>query len=165
MSKAFLACPQSGCRGSPASWGLPLTPAKLTPLWTALVQLSNLNQAGGAPPRLTLPPQPSTENSEGAKNFGFLKDPLIVNDVFLKKPSRIEALGLVLVLALLLSRLMERAMRSKITEDGSTLQGINYPAASSGVWLQHLRLQHRYGEARTLKLRPKGRGIYPKGIK
>ena len=59
------------------------------------------------------------------KNFGFLKDPLIVNDVFLKKPSRIEALGLVLVLALLLSRLMERAMRSKITEDGSTLQGLN----------------------------------------
>jgi transposase len=35
------------------------------------------------------------------KNFGFLKDSLIVNDVFLKKPSRIEALGLVLVLSLL----------------------------------------------------------------
>jgi transposase len=59
------------------------------------------------------------------KNFGFLKDPLIVNDVFLKKPSRIEALGLVLVLALLLSRLMERAMRSKIIEEGSSLQGLN----------------------------------------
>jgi len=59
------------------------------------------------------------------KNFGFLKDPLIVNDVFLKKPSRIEALGLVLVLALLLSRLMERAMRSKVAEDGVPIQGLN----------------------------------------
>ena len=62
------------------------------------------------------------------KNFGFLKDPLIVNDVFLKKPSRIEALGFVLVLALLLSRLMERAMRSKIKEEGSSLEGLNKTA-------------------------------------
>ena len=59
------------------------------------------------------------------KNFGFLKDPLIVNDVFLKKPSRIEALGLVLVLSLLLSRLMERAMRSKVSEEDLSLQGLN----------------------------------------
>ena len=29
-------------------------------------------------------------------NFGFLKDPLIVNDLFLKKPERIEALGMIL---------------------------------------------------------------------
>jgi len=42
-----------------------------------------------------------------------LKDPLVANDVFLKKPRRIEAMGLVLVVALLLWRLMERAMRQK----------------------------------------------------
>jgi transposase len=47
------------------------------------------------------------------RNFGFLKDPLVANDVFLKKPRRIEAMGLVLVVALLLWRLMERAMRQK----------------------------------------------------
>jgi hypothetical protein len=29
------------------------------------------------------------------RNFSFLKDPLIVNNIFLKKPQRIEALGLV----------------------------------------------------------------------
>jgi hypothetical protein len=29
------------------------------------------------------------------QNFGFLKDPVIVNSLFLKKPERIEALGLV----------------------------------------------------------------------
>jgi transposase len=47
------------------------------------------------------------------RNFGFLKEPLVANDVFLKKPRRIEAMGLVLVVALLLWRLMERAMRQK----------------------------------------------------
>jgi transposase len=59
------------------------------------------------------------------KNFGFLKDPLVVNDTFLKTPSRIEALGLVLVISLLLWRLMERAMRNITTEEGSTLTGWN----------------------------------------
>ena len=32
------------------------------------------------------------------QNYGFLKDPVIVNSLFLKKPERIEALGLVLLL-------------------------------------------------------------------
>jgi transposase len=59
------------------------------------------------------------------KNFGFLKDPLVTNDLFLKTPSRIEALGLILVLALLLWRLMERAMRRKTKEENSTLTGWN----------------------------------------
>jgi transposase len=43
------------------------------------------------------------KNQHGVEqNFAFLKDPLIVNSLFLKKPERIEALGLVLLLALLL---------------------------------------------------------------
>jgi transposase len=45
------------------------------------------------------------------QNFAFLKDPVIVNSLFLKKPERIEALGLVLLLALLLWRLVERTLR------------------------------------------------------
>lgn len=45
------------------------------------------------------------------RNFGFLKDPVFVNALFLKSPKRIEALGLVLVLALMIWRLMEWAMR------------------------------------------------------
>jgi len=51
------------------------------------------------------------------QNFGFLKDPVIVNDLFLKKPERIEALGLVLLIALLIWRLMERSLR-QYTESG-----------------------------------------------
>jgi transposase len=49
------------------------------------------------------------------QNFAFLKDPIMVNSLFLKKPARIEALGLILWLALLLWRLVERALRVPAT--------------------------------------------------
>jgi transposase len=57
------------------------------------------------------------------QNYGFLKDPLIVNSLFLKKPERIEALGLVLLLALLLWRLVERALRVHVETTGKPLIG------------------------------------------
>ena len=47
-------------------------------------------------------------------DFAFLKDPLVVNDIFLKKPQRIDALGMVLVVALMIYRLMERTMRAHL---------------------------------------------------
>jgi transposase len=57
------------------------------------------------------------------QNFGFLKDPLIVNSLFLKKPERIEALGLVLLLALLLWRLVERTLRVHVETTATPLPG------------------------------------------
>ena len=57
------------------------------------------------------------------QNYGFLKDPVIVNSLFLKKPERIEALGLVCLLALLIWRLMERTMRTYIDTTGTPLTG------------------------------------------
>jgi transposase len=57
------------------------------------------------------------------RNFGFLKDDLIVNSLFLKSPARIEALGLVLVLSLMIWRLMERTMRMSLKEKGATITG------------------------------------------
>ncbi len=57
------------------------------------------------------------------QNYGFLKDPVIVNSLFLKKPERIEALGLVLLLALLLWRVMERAMRMHVDTTKMPLTG------------------------------------------
>jgi transposase len=57
------------------------------------------------------------------QNYGFLKDPLIGNSLFLKKPERIEALGLVLLLALLLWRLVERALRVHVETTGKPLTG------------------------------------------
>lgn len=57
------------------------------------------------------------------RNFGFLKDDLIVNSLFLKSPARIEALGLVLVLSLMIWRLMERTMRMFLKEQKTTITG------------------------------------------
>lgn len=57
------------------------------------------------------------------RNFSFLKDPLIVNDLFLKKPERIEVLGAVLLMALLIWNLIEHSLRQYITESGTTLPG------------------------------------------
>jgi transposase len=64
------------------------------------------------------------KNQHGVEqHFAFLKDPLIVNSLFLQKPERIEALGLVLLLALLLWRLVERALRVHVEKTGHTLTG------------------------------------------
>jgi transposase len=45
------------------------------------------------------------------RNFSFLKDPLIVNDLFLKNPERIEVLGAILLIALLIWILIEHCLR------------------------------------------------------
>ena len=57
------------------------------------------------------------------QDFGFLKDPVIVNSVFLKKPERIEVLGLILLTSLLIWRLMERSMRQYVAQTGEKLPG------------------------------------------
>ena len=63
------------------------------------------------------------EQHDIEQNFGFLKDPLIVNSLFLKKPERIEALRLVLLLALLIWRLIERSLRLHVETTGNVLPG------------------------------------------
>src|SRR5262245_386859 len=57
------------------------------------------------------------------QNYGLLQDPVRVNSLFLKKPERIEALGLILLWALLLWRLMERALRTYVDTPGTPLPG------------------------------------------
>ena len=56
-------------------------------------------------------------------NYGFLKDPVMVNSLFLKKPERIEALGRILLLALLLWRLMARTMRTYVNTTSTPVPG------------------------------------------
>lgn len=64
------------------------------------------------------------KNQDGIeKNFGFLKDPVIVNSLFLKSPQRIEVLGLVCLIALLIWRLLERSMREYIKSTGKGITG------------------------------------------
>ncbi|MDP2932985.1 MAG: hypothetical protein Q8N81_02535 [bacterium] len=57
------------------------------------------------------------------QNFGFLKDPVIVNSVFLKKNSRIEVLGMILLISLLIWRLIERSMRLYLKQSQTTITG------------------------------------------
>ena len=59
------------------------------------------------------------------QNFSFLKDPVIVNSLFLEKPERIQALGLVLLLSLLIWRLMERSMRNYVNTTRTKLPGFD----------------------------------------
>jgi transposase len=56
-------------------------------------------------------------------DFAFLKDPLVVNDLFLKKPSRIDVLGMVLIIALMVWRLMERSMRVYVKNEKIDMPG------------------------------------------
>lgn len=62
--------------------------------------------------------QQSIEN-----NFGFLKDDRIVNAIFLKRPERIEVLGLVLLISLLIWRLVEHIMRLELEATDTTVAG------------------------------------------
>jgi len=57
------------------------------------------------------------------RNFSFLKDPVIVNSVFLKKNNRIKVLGLVLLISLLIWRLMQFCMRRFVGQSDNTITG------------------------------------------
>jgi len=90
------------------------------------------------------------------RNFSFLKDPLIVNDLFLKKPERIEALGMILLLSLLIWNLMQRQMRRHLKETGSTIEGLdrrktNRPTSYAMTTKFKNVLILKAGQARILK--------------
>jgi transposase len=56
------------------------------------------------------------------RGFSFLKDPLfLASSVFVKKPSRIVALSLVMVLCLLVYRLAEHRLRDQLAATGQTV--------------------------------------------
>jgi transposase len=56
------------------------------------------------------------------RGFSFLKDPLfLASSVFVKKPSRIVALSLVMVLCLLVYRLAEQRLREQLAATGQTV--------------------------------------------
>ena len=70
------------------------------------------------------------------KNFGFLKDDQIVNALFLKLPERIEALGLILLISLLIWRLIELVMRTELQAREATVPGWdNKPTARPTAYM------------------------------
>ena len=76
------------------------------------------------------------------KNFGFLKDDAIVNALFLKSPERLEALGLVLLIALLIWRLMEFHMRRHLSDTQTQLPGWdNKPTARPSAYMVTIKFK------------------------
>jgi transposase len=97
------------------------------------------------------------------RGFAFLKDPLfLASSVFVKKPERIVALSLVMVLCLLVYRLAEYRLRDQLAASGQTIPSqVNKPTdrptmrwvfqCFEGVDLLHIR--HGPGPAMALVLR------------
>lgn len=57
------------------------------------------------------------------RGFGFLKDPMFFADsVFLKSPQRIEALGLIMALSLLVYKIAEREIRQTLKRTGAKVK-------------------------------------------
>ncbi len=97
---------------------------------------------------------PAYKDQHGMEqNFGFLKDPLMVNSLLLKKPERIEALGRVLLLALLLWRLLERstARRAEDHRDRSR-SGIGDASDRCGAEQSRLRSPASLGTSPARRL-------------
>src|SRR5260370_1555377 len=91
------------------------------------------------------------EQGSVERGFRFLKDPLfLASSVFVKTPERIVALGLIMVLCLLVYRLAEHRLRTRLAETEQTIPDqLNRPTARptmrwvfqcfEGIELLHIR--------------------------
>lgn len=159
--------------GSPATrthyeikWSLSENEAeieRIRKLAGCFVLITNVPKEGGARAMdsagvlRTYKGQYSVEN-----DFSFLKDPLIVNDLFLKTPSRIDVLGMVLIIALMIWRLMERSMRTYVKNTNEPLPGwCNRPTDKPTSFMMSKAIVGitvaRLGRERVLLAEPKER--------
>ena len=76
------------------------------------------------------------------KNFGFLKDPVIVNSIFLKKPHLIEVLRLILLISLLIWRLMKRSMRRHVASAGPITGWKHKPTKKPTAFMMTIKFLH-----------------------
>lgn len=100
------------------------------------------------------------------RGFAFLKDPLfLASSVFVKKPERLVALSLVMVLCLLVYRLAEHRLREQLAATGQTIPSqVNKPTdrptmrwvfqCFEGVDLLHIRHGPAPALALVLRLEP-----------
>jgi transposase len=89
------------------------------------------------------------------QNFSFLKDPLIVNDTFLKKPSRIDALTFILLLSLMIWNLIQNQLRKSPEVSNGQLKNLNKSTTkrpTSYLFMSHLSgiIVLRHGAQRFL---------------
>ncbi len=105
------------------------------------------------------------EQGSVERGFRFLKDPLfLASSVFLKKPERILALSLIMVLCLLVYRLAEHRLRTRLAETGQTVPNqINKPTSTLTMhWIfqcfEGIELLHVHAATHTtsivLRLQP-----------
>jgi hypothetical protein len=95
------------------------------------VRLTKVPTAGEMAPRAGDVGRADQEPQGLEQNLGCLQDPRMVNRLFLKKPARIDALGLVFLWALLLGRLRERALRLHVETPGHIFPGWDQPETTS----------------------------------
>jgi transposase len=100
------------------------------------------------------------------QNFSFLKEPLIGNDTFLKKPSRIDALTFILLVSLMIWNLIQRELRNSAEVRSGELNDLNKrPTRRPTGYLMMCQLSGtiilKYGNQRLL---PRN-GIRPQGLK
>jgi transposase len=105
------------------------------------------------------------EQGSVERGFRFLKDPLfLASSVFVKKPERIVALSLIMVLALLVYRLAEHRLREQLEATGQTIPNqVNKPTTRptmrwvfqcfEGIELLHVRTAGRT-QSVVLRLQP-----------
>ena len=93
------------------------------------------------------------------RGFRFLKDPLfLASSVFVKKPERIVALGLIMVLCLLVYRLAEHRLRTRLAETEQTVPDqLNRPTARPTMrWIfqcfEGIELLHIHSPSQTQSL-------------
>lgn len=99
------------------------------------------------------------EQGSVERGFRFLKDPLfLASSVFVKKPERIVALGLIMVLCLLVYRLAEHRLRTRLAQTEQTLPDqLNRPTARPTMrWIfqcfEGIELLHVHSASSTQSL-------------
>lgn len=75
--------------------------------------------------------------------FHWLKGPLEVSPIFLKKPERIQAMGFIFLLALLIGALIQRDLRKGLQREGGTVAYFGGKRTSTPTWNSVLYLFER----------------------
>lgn len=131
---------------------------------STFVLITNLLDEGEYPDSTILKEykgQPTVENL-----FRFIKSPYVLEPVFVKKQSRVEALGYMLLIALFIAVLLQRRVRENLTKEGTPLEipGTIKPLKSTPRMILDMlgtvKAQKLVVEGQTLRFWPEQDGPY-----
>jgi hypothetical protein len=132
--------------------------ARRTPEPGCLVLLTHVPPAGEMAPSAGESLRADKEQHGVEQNCTFLTAPVMVKSLFLKKPERLEALGLVFLLALLLWRLVERALRVHVETTGSPWPGWDHKEPQKPTAFMMLT---KFAAVRVIKVEGQRQLAYP----